>query len=1261
MILGVSRYILSILFFLIFLPAVKGQEENNFKFPLESKLQIRHALQENGNLVIDYSIPEINLEKITNEEGDFYRLSIPGHGHSSDQGKPEVPVYSKLISIPEGNDYRIKITDVRSAKLRPSSKRIRGILYPAQESEVKRQVPGRNRFSIDRSAYAKKGIIPSDTVRMEQLGRLRGNNLANLNIFPVRYNPGSNNIEIITSMKIEVIFSGDGASKAVARTGYQESVMFNESMTKGILNYNKELIPAFTNKPAGMIILADTAFRKGLKPFIEWKTQKGFRITTIYRGSALSTYTQIRDTLLKIYNSATEDNPAPDYLLIVGDVNHIPYYGAGGSGNVTDMYYGEFDGNSDYIPELFIGRLPVKDTAELRSVTTKIIQYEKFQFKSGNTFYTKALATAGADAEHGYYMNGQVRYSVGNYLTQANRISEKHFYYPQPDLRVQKDSIIKIINSGASFINYTGHGDQTGWLHVEIKVADTSKLSNRNMYPVIISNACRTAQYNTANSFGNRMVLEKNRGAVGFIGCSNDSYWDEDYYWAVGLGTISDNPTYSGKSLGMFDRLFHSHQEYPADWYFTLGQINYAGNLSVSSSTTNKKKYYWETYNVIGDPSMIPIMGSPDSFRIALPDTLPNGIKSLSLTSEPFSYVAVSHFDKLWDASFAGISGSVTLDLPGLSNDSCLVVITGQNRYPLIKKIYISDVNSEFLNLTSSAVNDLAGNNNRKADFGENFYLNLSLSNLGLTEARSVSVKMSTSSEWLVIEKDSAFAGNIPARTDMAIADKLYLKVLDNVPDKKIATIDLLVKSQNTEKKYKVDLTLHSPVLQIVSCIIDDSVLGNGDHIPDPGETFTIIFRVRNQGSSDASGQLNVSSSAGGLTIFEESVKSGLLKAGETTDIPVTARISEDISSGSFLQVLSVLTSDPFTMSKSFILRAGKVREGFEASSFDVFPWINRSPVPWIVTQSTSMEGSISARSGAITHNGTTSLVIKTFYSVADTLKFYCRISSEANYDFLSFLLNGKEIFRKSGEVPWTKITIPVQAGLNKLEWTYSKDQSDLVVTQDCAWIDMIDFASNSSVRYIRKDLQLAKISLPPLSEQPGQEILTAKVLNNGKDVINGFNLAYSVNKSAPVKQFFDTKVYPGADSLVVTFKTKIDLSKYGIYNITTYGFENNDDLLSNDTLSLQIENTKISEDLRVYPNPYTDQFTVFMNSFIKDKIRMTLTNVSGALVYSSEKSILKGENTIIINDAELVPGLYYLTIRGSMINRTVPVLRLKK
>lgn len=1261
MVSGKERKVFS-WFFLLYFSVANGQDVKSIRLLNNEELSAEYSVRDDGSIVIEYRLPELQFRSVTNKHGVFYRLSATGHINSSEPGKPELPVLNRLIALPDNPACNIRISDIKSQRIRPSGKKVAGILYPAQESEVKRETQQKPAFRLDRETYSRKEFIGSDTVSIVPVGKARSTGIGNIQISPVHYNPSSNTLEVITSMKIEISFTEPLSAKSAGGV----STAYNESMSQGILNFPKEVIPDYTDKPVRMIILTDTAFRKQIEPLVRWKTQKGFIVTTLFRGTkfAGNTVNELKNSLSMIYNAATTEKPAPDYLLIIGDIEHVPCYGTGTSSNYTDMYYGEFTGGGDYIPEMYVGRLPAKDTSEVRSVVDKIIQYEKFSFLPTNTYHSRALAATGYDADNATFMNGQVKYLVSNYLTAANNIEENHFYHysgADPDLYLKtlKDSIIKIMNDGTSFVNYSGHGDETGWLHLDLKVADTALLDNKDMYPVIISNACRTSTFNLATSFGSRLVMEKNRGAIGFIGCSNDSYWNEDYYWTVGLGQVTDNPVYQGKGLGIFDRLFHTHNEYPSDWYFTLGQINFAGNLSVSSSTSLRKKYYWETYNVVGDPSMIPYIGSPEPFNVTLPDTLPNGIKSFQLTVEPFAYVAISHFDTLWDASFGGVSGSVTLDLPGISDDSCLVVITGQNRYPVIKTIYISSVKDEFLNLNAAEINDQSGNNNKKADFRESIYLSLNISNLGLSDAHGVYATISTSSEWLTIVNDSAFIGSMAQRSSVVISDKLLVRISEDVPDLGLARLDVLIKSNDSEKRYPVDLIVHSPDLQITGFVIDDTGSGNGDHIADPGETFDLVFRVRNSGSSDATGDLSIFSAATGMNIVDNSATGRMLKWGQITEIPLTVQLSDDLSSGSYISLSSTLDADPYLLDWDFTFRIGRVRESFEALSFNIFPWVNRSTAPWTFSDVGYYEGAVGAKSGAITHASASVLMIKAWYAAPDTLKFWCKVSSEPTYDYMSFSLNGKEMLKKSGESDWTKIMIPVAAGLNRFEWTYRKDNS-VSGGADCAWIDMIDFAVSGPVQYIRKDLQLARIVTPIEKNHLGQGDLTVMLLNTGRDTINGFNLAYRIDNKPAVRQYFKEILLPGGDSVSVTFKTKADLSKYGIYQLAAFGYDNSDDYTGNDTLNIDIENTTITESLILYPNPVHEEFSVFINSRISERVRLTISNSAGRMVYSSEKNIIAGGNTISISDAGLVPSTYYLNIRGTMINKTVPFIKIK-
>jgi hypothetical protein len=1254
--LGKDKHAILLAIFLVFAASVRGQTEKSFKFHLKDTLQNNDVIIAENSIIVNYSISELNITNVKNDQGSFYRLSIPGHGRSSDPGKPELPVFSRLISIPEGSGFRINISNVKSTIIKPSGKKIEGILLPAQESETKAIQRTKPQFKQDKRIYASRDFIPGDTVKIESLGVSRNSKLANLYISPVRYNPHANQLEIITSMRIEITFTNSlSISKGAIST---DRALFNESLDKGLLNFNPhDVIPGYSDQAVKMVIITDTSFRKLLKPFIKWKTQKGFRVKVLYKGNryAGNDFSQLKDTLTKIYKAGSAADPPPEYLLIIGDVNKIPYFGVPGNGNITDMYYGEFDGNGDYIPEMFVGRLPVSDTTQLKTVLSKIIQYEKFDFVALNKFYSRAIASAGYDVGYSSYMNGQLKYAFTNYLTQSNGIEGFRFNYPES--QASKDSILKIINQGASFINYTGHGDESGWLHVDIKTEDIALLNNKNMYPFVISNACRTAQFNLATGFGTEMVTTSDKGAIGFIGCSNDSYWDEDYTWAVGPGEISGDPTYAGTGLGAYDRLFHTHGESPSDWYFSMGQINFAGNLAVSASTSTRKKYYWETYNLIGDPSVIPILGKPGAFNVSLPDTLPNGIKSMTINVDPFAYVAVSHFDTLWDASFASSSGTAELKMPGLSNDSCLVVVTGQNKVPVIKRIYFSNINKEYVNLTSTGINDATGNNNGLADFGESVFLKLTLNNLGLTGAHNLYAKISSASDLLSITNDSVMIGDLASKSEAVISDKLSITISDKIPDLSTATIKLILKDQFTTKQYSIDICMHAPDLKIVSCTLDDKTDGNGNNTPDPGETFRLIFRVRNEGSSNIEGQFNIPTTHGDISIIEQNIKSGTLKFGQTTDIPVQVKLSATAAIGSLISLTSELNCNSYTTDKDFSFKVGKIRESFEASSFNVFPWINISAIPWVITSGDSYDGNISAKSGAISNNGSTSLILKANYSQNDSVKFYYRVSSEPNCDFFSLKLNGKEVLKKSGEVPWTMKSVAVSPGLNIFEWMYKKDNT-VDQGSDCAWIDMIDFAQSGSVNYVQKDLQVARIMTPFRKDRFGQGLISAKIMNVGKDTLNGFNLAYKINNSSyPVEQYFKNKIAPFSDSVQVFFNTKADFSRLGMYDLVMYGFNNNDQNPLNDTLRAKIENTEISDSLIIYPNPFKDQFIVYINSMKADKIQISITNIAGVKLYNVTKDIVQGKNSITISDFKSAPAVYYLNVRGSVVNQTIRII----
>ena len=127
---------------------------------------------------------------------------------------------------------------------------------------------------------------------------------------------------------------------------------------------------------------------------------------------------------------------------------------------------------------------------------------------------------------------------------------------------------------------------------------------------VSINNCCRANEF-IGDCFGEHLLRKANGGAIGAIGASNETLWDEDYYWVVGAhGMPTSTPQYDSIALGAFDRLLHNHSESQQNQASTQSQIVNAGNWAVAASGSPFSDFYWEIYSLLGDPSLMPFIGA---------------------------------------------------------------------------------------------------------------------------------------------------------------------------------------------------------------------------------------------------------------------------------------------------------------------------------------------------------------------------------------------------------------------------------------------------------------------------------------------------------------------------------------------------------------------------------------------------------------------------------------------------------------------------
>lgn len=118
--------------------------------------------------------------------------------------------------------------------------------------------------------------------------------------------------------------------------------------------------------------------------------------------------------------------------------------------------------------------------------------------------------------------------------------------------------------------------------------------------------------------------------------------------------------------------------------------------------------------------------------------------------------------------------------------------------------------------------------------------------------------------------------------------------------------------------------------------------------------------------------------------------------------------------------------------------------------------WASAGNQPWFAQTTVTRDGTDALQSGPVADNQFSRLEA-TVLGPAN-LTFWWKVSSEQNFDFLSFDLNGAPHAAAqpiSGDVDWQQKTVPIPAGTHRVRWSYTKDGS-ASAGSDAAYLDQV-------------------------------------------------------------------------------------------------------------------------------------------------------------------------------------------------------------
>lgn len=343
-------------------------------------------------------------------------------------------------------------------------------------------------------------------------------------------------------------------------------------------------LAAVPDEPA-LLIVAPSRFQEALGPFVEHK--KTIRPTELVAVEDLLKQADGADDPEKLKRFLFDAWKARKvgYVLLVGDADLMPvrymvldrvtapafdyafypsdlYYAdlARADGSFDDWnarkdgfhagYFGEVRGEKnkddpinydaiDYRPDVALGRWPVSDEAQLKTIVAKSIAQEK-----------RILADDHRGARRASF------FSVGGWVDSRplmDRLIDAlpegwtadRAFFGRGDSKPDEAQLVAWMNRGSALVLHAGHGSDTSWEGCASLSGLTSRLDNSDRLPVVMSAGCSTARFATLPPYeAYRDILGKDHK-----GTNNGEVFDEPPPPPAPYQTGPYNPTGLGEGL----------------------------------------------------------------------------------------------------------------------------------------------------------------------------------------------------------------------------------------------------------------------------------------------------------------------------------------------------------------------------------------------------------------------------------------------------------------------------------------------------------------------------------------------------------------------------------------------------------------------------------------------------------------------------------------------------------------------------------------
>lgn len=284
------------------------------------------------------------------------------------------------------------------------------------------------------------------------------------------------------------------------------------------------------DRPAQYVIISHPDFIAGLQPLVAARQAQGLTVSVVSVTDIYDQYSHgIFDpqAIRKFIAHAYQDLGTQYILLVGGDTyDYRNYLGRNSVSFIPSLYattgvnakfvpvdplYADVD--SDNVPDLAIGRFPVRTTAELDLMISKTFAYAAKDY--GRT------AVFASDKHDGIESFKDI--SLGMSAGLPADWSSQGIHLDELDVATARQQLIAAMNNGTALVNFTGHSGPTSWTFSNLfNTANAAALTNAGRPFVVVQWGCWNTYY--VDPINNHLVqsflFSGDKGAAAVLGAS---------------------------------------------------------------------------------------------------------------------------------------------------------------------------------------------------------------------------------------------------------------------------------------------------------------------------------------------------------------------------------------------------------------------------------------------------------------------------------------------------------------------------------------------------------------------------------------------------------------------------------------------------------------------------------------------------------------------------------------------------------------------